>query len=240
MTGKTAGFGFGADTAIMNSIQAGDKVRIDNSAYLALQTYHRHQVPSRDMYGWEQFRNSKGEPIYPQRGVLIGPIGSMNGAGSVQNGHFTGKMIALESLMDIDALPWQADWYRTKVKEALGRRLDQEFRLYFIDHAQHTAPVGVPAQARTVSYQGALEQALRDVSAWVEKGVKPPPSTNYKMVDSQVEVPKTAAKREGIQPVVHLSANRRERADVAVGMPVTSRAAATILSRSRYRISSRQ
>jgi hypothetical protein len=84
-----------------------------------------------------------------------------------------------------------------------------------------TPPVGVPAQARSVSYQGALEQALRDVSAWVEKGVKPPPSTNYKMVDSQVEVPKTAAKREGIQPVVHLSANRRERADVAVGMPVT-------------------
>jgi hypothetical protein len=221
VTGKTAGFGFGADPAIVKSIQTGDKVRIDNSSYLALQTYHRHQVPSRDMYGWEQFRNSKGEPIYPQRSVLIGPIGSMNGAGSVQNGRFTGKIIALESLMDIDALPWQADWYRTKVKEALGRRLDEEFRLYFIDHAQHTAPVGVPAQARTVNYQGALEQALRDVSAWVEKGVKPPASTNYKMVDSQVEVPKTVAKREGIQPVVHLSANGRERADVAVGMPVT-------------------
>ncbi len=71
------------------------------------------------------------------------------------------------------------------------------------------------------SYQGALEQALRDMSAWVEKGVKPPASTNYKMVDSQVEVPETAAKREGIQPVVHLSANGRVRADVAVGVPVT-------------------
>ena len=45
--------------------------------------------------------------------------------------------------MDIDALPWQADWYRTKVKEALGNRLDEEFRLYFIDHAQHTSPAGV-------------------------------------------------------------------------------------------------
>ena len=120
-------------------------------------------------------------------------------------------------MMDIDALPWQADWYRTKVKEALGNRIDEEFRLYFIDHAQHTPPAGVPAQARTVSYQGALEQALRDVSAWVEKGVKPPASTNYKMVDSQVEVPDSAAQRVGIQPVVRLSANGRERAEVTVG-----------------------
>jgi hypothetical protein len=218
--GKTVGFGFGANPAVVNSIQAGDEVRIDNSSYLALQTYHRHQLPTPDMYGWNQFRNGKGEPIYPQRKVLIGPIGAMNGAGSVQNGRYQGKMIAIESLMDIDALPWQADWYRAKVKEALGNRLDDEFRIYFIDHAQHTPPVGVPAQARTVSYQGALEQALRDVSAWVEKGVKPPASTNYKMVESQVEVPDSAAMRAGTQPVVHLSANGGVRAEVAVGIPV--------------------
>jgi hypothetical protein len=222
VTGKTAGFGFGANPAVVSSIQSGDQVRIDNSSYLALQTYHRHQLPTPDMYGWNQFRkNGKGEPIYPQRKVLIGPIGAMNGAGSLQTGRFTGKMIALESLMDIDALPWQADWYRTKVKEAKGRRLDDELRVYFIDHAQHTPPVGLPAQARTVSYQGALEQALRDVSAWVERGVKPPTSTQYKMMDSQVEVPEPAAQRAGIQPVVHLSANGRERAEVAVGEPVT-------------------
>jgi hypothetical protein len=220
VTGKTAGFGFGANPTVVNALQSGDQVRIDNSSYLALQTYHRHQVPTPDMYGWNQFRNGKGEPIYPQRKVLLGPIGAMNGAGSIQNGRFTGKMIALESLMDIDALPWQADWYRTKVKQALGKRLDEEFRLYFIDHAQHTPPVGMPAQARTVSYQGALEQALRDVSAWVEKGVKPAASTNYKVVDSQIEVPDAAAQRGGIQPVVRLSANGRERADIAVGAPV--------------------
>jgi hypothetical protein len=221
VTGKTAGFGFGANPAVVASIQSGDQVRVDNSSYLALQTYHRHQIPTRDMYGWNQFRNGKGEPIYPQRKVLIGPIGAMNGAGSLQSGRFTGKMIALESLMDIDALPWQADWYRTKVKEAKGKRLDDEFRLYFIDHAQHTPPVGVPAQARTVSYQGALEQALRDLSAWVERGVKPPVSTHYKMVDSQVEVPEPAVQRAGIQPVVSLTANGAARADVAVGAPVT-------------------
>jgi len=221
VTGKTVGFGLGANAAVVNSIQSGDDVRIDNSSYLALQTYHRHQLPTPDMYGWNQFRNGKGEPIYPQRSVLIGPIGALNGAGSVQSGRFTGKMIALESMMDIDALPWQADWYRTKVKEALGTRMDEEFRLYFIDHAQHTPPAGVPAQARTVSYQGALEQALRDVSAWVEKGVKPAASTSYTMIDSQVELPDSAAQRGGIQPVVHLSANGGARAEVAAGTPVT-------------------
>jgi hypothetical protein len=218
---NTVGFGFGVNPAVVSSIQSGDKVRIDNSSYLALQTYHRHQVPSLDLYGWEQFRNRKGEPIYPQRSVLIGPIGALNGAGSIQNGRFKGKMIVLESLMDIDALPWQADWYRTKVKEALGKRLDDEFRLYFIDHAQHTPPIGQAAEARTVSYQGGLEQALRDVSAWVEKGVQPPASTAYKVVDAQVEVPPKAESRKGIQPVVELKVNGGVRAEVAVGQPVT-------------------
>jgi hypothetical protein len=220
VAGTIVSIGFGANQAVVNSIQSGDEVRIDNSSYLALQTYHRHQLPTPDMYAWNQFRNAKGEPIYPQRKVLIGPIGAMNGAGSIQSGRFTGKMIALESLMDIDALPWQADWYRTKVKEALGTRIDEEFRLYFIDHAQHTPPVGVTAQARTVSYQGALEQALRDVSAWVEKGVKPPASTNYTIVDSQVEVRRAASQRGGIQPVVTLTANGAVRVEVAVGTPV--------------------
>jgi hypothetical protein len=173
------------------------------------------------MYGWEQFRDRQGEPIYPQRKVLIGPIGALNGAGSLQNGRFKGKMIALESLMDIDALPWQADWYRTKVKEALGKRLDDEFRLYFIDHAQHTPPAGQVAQARTVSYQGALEQALRDVSAWVEKGVQPPASSGYKVVDAQVEVQQKAESRKGIQPVVEVKVNGGVRAEVAAGQPVT-------------------
>ena len=220
-TGDTVALGFGANPALVGSLQSGDRVRIDNSSYLALQTYHRHQLPTPDMYGWNQFRGPKGAPIYPQRSVLIGPIGAMNGAGSIQSGRFKGKMIAVEALMDIDALPWQADWYRAKVKEAMGSRIDDSFRLWFIDHAQHTAPAGIPAQARTVSYQGALEQALRDVSAWVERGVRPPSNTRYTMAESQVQVPARAEQRGGIQPVVVLRANGRERADVGVGEPVT-------------------
>jgi hypothetical protein len=74
---------------------------------------------------------------------------------------------------------------------------------------------------RVINYTGILQQTLRDLTAWVEKGVLPPPQTVYKVVDGQVEIPPTAAERKGIQPVVTLTANGGTRADVGVGQPVT-------------------
>jgi hypothetical protein len=71
-----------------------------------------------------------------------------------------------------------------------------------------------------VSYTGVLQQALRDVSAWVEQGLVPPPSTTYEVVDGQVRVPPNAVGRRGIQPVVRLEANGRNRAEVGVGETV--------------------
>ena len=220
INGKTLGFAFAADHAAINGLQPGDHVRIDNSWALALQTYHRHQVPTPDMYGWNQFRGADGQPIYPQRDPLIGPIAAAGTAGSVPNGRIHGKMLVVEVLMDIDALAWQADWYRSQVKEALGPSFEDNFALWFIDHAQHDNPATTAAHAHTVSFAGALQQALRDLSAWVEKGVKPP-DTQYKIVDSQVHVPATATQRKGIQPVIELQANGGVRAEVAVGQPVT-------------------
>jgi len=73
---------------------------------------------------------------------------------------------------------------------------------------------------RTISYTGVLHQALRDLSDWVEKGLAPPSSTSYKVMDGQVIVPATAAERKGIQPVVEVKANGGERADVAIGEKV--------------------
>ena len=71
------------------------------------------------------------------------------------------------------------------------------------------------------SWYLALQQAPRDLSAWVEKGVQPPDETSYKIADSQVEVPANAAERKGIQPVVELNVNGGQLAEVAVGQPVT-------------------
>lgn len=209
--------------ARFDDASVGDSVCLDNSWYLALQTFHRHNVPTPDMYGWNQFRKGgDGDPIYPQRATLVGPIGAVNGSGALNTGDFKGKMIVLESLVDIEALPWQADWYAKKVEQALGKqRMEENFRLYFTDNAQHGFPAVPPAHARTVSYAGVLQQALRDVSAWVERGVPPPPSTVYEIDDSQVIVPADAASRRGVQPIVALTVDGRDRADVAVGQPVS-------------------
>lgn len=210
----------GSDPKVLAGLKVEDAVQIDNSAFLAMQTYHRHQVPTPDFYVWDQFRGADGKPLYPQRPLLVGPRFSKSAAGSVQNGRFAGKMIVVEALMDWDALPWQADWYRSKVKEALGSRLDDHFRLWYIDHSAHGPPPPGAARTHLISYIGPLHQALLDVSAWVEKGVAPPLSTRYKIVDGQVEVPAKAGERKGIQPVVTVTANGAARTEVEVGKPV--------------------
>ncbi|MHA2294095.1 MAG: hypothetical protein ACXACK_18195 [Candidatus Hodarchaeales archaeon] len=207
-------------------VKVGDEVLIDNSNYLAIQTYHRHQVPSSEYYVYDQFRGADGKPLYPQRTELVGPRYAIGGAGSVQTGSFKGKMIVVEAIMDEIAYAWQADWYRSKVKTALGEQFEDNYRLWFIDHALHTPPVVTQFDTppvittRVINYGGVLQQALRDVSAWVEKGVTPPASSTYKVVDGQVQVPPTAKERKGVQPVVNLTVNGKLRADVKVGKKV--------------------
>jgi len=202
------------DHAKAAGIAAGDKVRIDNSWALALQTYHRHQVPpTTDYYGWNQFRDAGGAPIYPQRPVLIGPTGTANAAGAVLTGEIQGKVLMLACLMDIDAHAWQADWYRGLVKSATGS--DDDFAIWFVDRAHHENPLTPLQRTQVASYAGALQQALRDLATWVETGKKPS-NTRYEVRDSQVVVPDDAAARGGVQPVVELSGPCEAR----VGEPV--------------------
>ncbi|MFW9956335.1 MAG: hypothetical protein ACFFD3_17465, partial [Candidatus Thorarchaeota archaeon] len=204
-------------------LKAGDKVEIDNSVYLASQTYHRHQLPSREYYVYDYFRDADGNPLYPQRAE---EFRADTGAGSIQSGKFNGKMIVVQMITDEIAYAWQADWYRSKVKEALGDRLEDNYRLWYIDNALHTPPVITPLDSppvittRIINYGGVLQQALRDVAAWVEEGQAPPPSTQYKVVDGQVHVPPKASDRKGVQPVIDVKANGRVRVDVKAGKKV--------------------
>ncbi|MGZ4726215.1 MAG: hypothetical protein ACXWB2_00705 [Acidimicrobiales bacterium] len=216
------------DPDAIAQLRPGDAVEVDNRGYLAAQTYHRHQVPSRDFYVWDQFRNPDGSPIYPQRPLIIGPLFAAAAAGTVQTGRFEGKMIVVESLLDREAFPWQADWYRSKVQEHLGSATDDRFRLWFVDNALHGDDEVQESPTHTISYVGVLHQALRDVSAWVEKGVAPPASTSYEVVDGQVVVPDGASERGGIQPVVRLTVDGGDRAEIAVGDEVTLQAAAQV------------
>jgi hypothetical protein len=210
-----------ADASVAALLMPGDEVQVDNSRFLAAETYHRHQVPTPDFKVWDQFRGADGKPLYPQRPMLLGPLFVKATAGSLQTGKYQGKMIVVASLWDREALPWQADWYRSQVERYYGDKTDDHFRLWYTDHALHGDEPQLEDPSRIVSYQGVLQQALRDLSAWVERGVPPPASTHYMIVDGQVVVPSTAAERQGIQPVVTLKANGGQRAEVAVGKPVT-------------------
>jgi hypothetical protein len=191
----------------------------DNRWSLALLSYHRHQVPSRPgFYAWDQFRGPDGQPIYPQRPLEIGPLitRSVTGGGT-HTGNINGKVIVVANLLDVDAYPWHADWYAQRVKEALGDRFDDNFRVWYNDNADHIGP----RTARLVQYAGILQQALRDMSAWAERGVAPARSTRYEVVDSQIRMPTNAAAHRGIQPIVDLTVNDAARIDVAAGQSVT-------------------
>jgi hypothetical protein len=209
-------------------VAVGDEISVDNSVYLAFQTMHRHEVDP-DFEPWQQFTEG-GTAIYPQRSRTIGPIMARQGSGISQSGRFAGKMIVVQALMDEAAYPWQALWYRKKVAAQLGDRIDDRYRLWFVEHAMHTSAEPVPGlqmpdvvpsrRTRIVSYLGVLQQALRDVAAWVEHGISPPPSTVCTYVDGQVHLPGGAEARRGPQAVVRATVNGGERADVAVGEPV--------------------
>ena len=89
----------------LRGVAVGDDVMLDNTAYLAFQTYHRHQVPADEYPEWDQFR-AAGQPIYPQRPQLLGPrYGAQRRGGGIQAGRFAGKMIVVQCLLRRDRVP---------------------------------------------------------------------------------------------------------------------------------------
>lgn len=230
--GEMVMLGFGeAHFQALAALREGDEIVIDNSVYLAAQTYHRHQIPGPEYRVWDQFKDAAGRPKYPQRPAAL-PLNDVNGGN--QSGRFAGRMIVVEAMMDEAAYPWQADWYRERVRAVLGAATAERYRLYFVDNAMHTdqrvgsrdpKPV---ATTRVVSYQGVLQQALRDLALWVEEGVPPPPDTAYRLESGQVIVPAAAADRLGLQPVVSLSVSGGDRIEARVGAPVTFQGRITV------------
>jgi hypothetical protein len=75
---------------------------------------------------------------------------------------------------------------------------------------------------RSAGRPGAAGRAARYVlSAWVEQGTPPAASTGCTITDGQVMVPSSVAVRRGVQPVVRLTVNGADRADVRPGEEVT-------------------
>ncbi|MGC5224978.1 hypothetical protein ACPW96_20625 [Micromonospora sp. DT81.3] len=208
---------------LLAALATGDTVALDNSSFLAAQTYHRHQVPGPEYAAWDQFRDADGALALPQRPMLLGPLMTQGASGTVPSGRITGKMIVVACLLDREAFPWQADWYRARVTGHLGDAVDDSFRLWYVDNALHGDDDPQEFPARSVAYVGALETALRQLAAWVEDGVEPSPTTAYEIVDGQVVVPEGAAERRGVQPVATLTVNGSSSASVRVGEPVSVR-----------------
>lgn len=216
----------GQDATVLDALAVGDEVTLDNSNFLAAQTYHRHQVPPVGFPVWDQFRNADGTPIHPQRAMIIGPMLTAGASGTLPAGTIHGKVILVSCLLDREAYPWQADWYRQLVVAHLGERTDESFRIWLVDNALHGDEGAQEFPTQTVEYLGALETALRQLADWVEKGVEPSPNTRYEVVDGQVLVPATAHERGGVQPTGVLTVNGARSARATVGETVTVRIAA--------------
>lgn len=202
--------------AVLGLVKPGDKVSLDNSDYIAIQSYYRHQVPEDlSFHAWDQFRDEEGRPTLPQRQNVMGY--GFTGTGTVQDGNIQGKVIQIQSLMDESTWPWCGDWYRHKVIEAKGD--EKDFRLYYMDRCLH-GDVSALANNMITNYLGALHQALRDLSAWVEQGIEPPASTRYRYEEGQIIPEENALQRRGVQPVVTMTAGGGSSAYVKPGEAV--------------------
>ncbi|KAF2621076.1 hypothetical protein BU25DRAFT_435723 [Macroventuria anomochaeta] len=187
-------------------------LRLSNREWIAMHAWYRYQVPplseDRGYIGYDQFRTADGSSVYPQRPLIAAPILAASSAGNANlSGSIKAKLIVLQNLMDIDALPWWAHWYRLQVEQSLGGDFTDSYRLWYNDHAAHDEGPPLKAdQNLLVDYTGIYEHSLRDLSDWVEQGVAPAPNSNYTLrEDNSIKIPDVAVERGGIQPTVHVS-----------------------------------
>ena len=222
----TLGMSFGADNPadILAKVKPGDELVLDNSDYIAIQSYYRHQVPDDlDFHAWDQFRNPDGTPALPQRASVMGY--TFTGTGTVQDGEIQGKVIVVQALMDESTCPWCGDWYRSKVREAKGN--EDNFRLYYMQRCMH-GDLESLGNNMVVNYKAALLQAVLDMAAWLQEGKKPLDTTVYSRSGGQIIEEPDPAKRFGMQAGVRLTANGEKCAHVKAGEEFVLRAEMTV------------
>ncbi|KAK2766323.1 pkd domain containing protein [Colletotrichum kahawae] len=210
--------------AVLGKLNQDRQIRVDNSWFIAMHTYHRHQIPTRPgFYGFDQFMGPDGVPLYPQRAVqAAAEVAKGACGGCTHSGNITGKMIIVDNLLDSDAFPWHADWYKSQVQRTLGSSFDGNVRLWYNERADHFfEPVAENLRDFIVDYTGMYEHAMRSLSAWVEDGIQPPASTSYRIQDSQVILSGKADERHGIQPIVELSMNSSVTGNIQRGTEVS-------------------
>lgn len=122
----------------------------------------------------------------------------------------------LEGMADQLSWPIFNVGYAERVAKALGPdKANGIMRLYVHENGSHAEGGGAP---------GVFQQSMQDMVAWVERGVEPPRSTQYKVHKGQVILPEKASERRGLQPVMSLAVNGSDRAEVGVKKPVKIKA----------------
>lgn len=199
--------------SILSKVKPGDELVMDNSDYIAIQSYYRHQVPEDlSFHAWDQFRDEDGKPTLPQRDNVMGY--GFTGTGTVQDGNIQGKVIVIQALMDESTCPWCADWYRNKIVESKGN--EDDFRLYYMQRCMH-GDIEWLGNNMIVNYKSALLQALLDMADWIQLGKEPLKTTVYKREGAQIVEEQDAARRCGMQAGVRLIANGQKCVHVKAG-----------------------
>ena len=219
---------------LFDGVEPGDEVELDNRDWLAFTHLYKHSVEwnvpglhspgSRVPVEYDSF-SIDGEPVHVQTHEILYDLNELK--------PFTSKMIVLACSLDCMIWPTFMTPLDRHIRSTLGDRVDDTYRLWWIENATHGPPefmgaMGITKEmdprvwrTRLVDYSPPAAQALLDVRDWVENGVAPPPDTRYRLSQShQLELPSDATERGGIQPVVVLTVNGGERADVKVNEPV--------------------
>jgi hypothetical protein len=203
-----------------DGVRAGDTVVFDNRDFLAYCYYARHHLHPGPEY---DFLRLDGLPIYKQyQQPEMSPF-----MGTPHTGRFDGKMLWVHHTHDSSLWPSQGIGMKNNVERERGVEGAREhFRLRWTENAEHMPPfmaASAPDRANStwlIDYLPVIEQSLADLTAWVEEGTEPA-ETAFSMVDGQILLPRAAAERGGIQPVVVVTANGAARAEVAAGEEVT-------------------
>jgi hypothetical protein len=112
----------GQDPTVLDALAVGDEVTLDNSNFLAAQTYHRHQVPPVGLPGLGPVPPRRRHADLPAAGHDHRPDAHAGASGTLPAGTIHGKVILVSCLLDREAFAWQADWYRQLVVAHLGEQ----------------------------------------------------------------------------------------------------------------------
>jgi hypothetical protein len=212
---------------LFNGVDIGDEIVFDNRDFVAFAHYWLHTGESKE----HPELGVDGRSIWPVRPHLATDESSRLAASMQLTGKFSGKMIFCNAALDVHVFVPTA--YPRLVREHLGDATEEHFRHWWIENSSHSPPafqrVGqTDWLTRLVDYTGYIDQALRDIVAWVEDDVAPPHQQWEITRDNALVLPPTAEARGGIQPIARVTVNGNVRADVRVGEKVTLRGEAAV------------